>query len=454
MISDIINLCTYISNIGRMFFLEEVIEPLASHKLTYVESYISLINESELYKEIVNNLGEDANKEEFNNLSTPSLKFNYVLSNRHMSLNSLNSLILDNIQFNCSNIFFDKINTRLSDSDIIKAFKKITKSFSLKNVASNYHDELKSSGYNLLDRITGRVEDELYFPVLEFRESYIRIMTVVSFLDSDGIRSKRVCIVKVNRENGQTSFYVNGKLGNFKLKNRDSKIINSPLSFYKEVKFLIGQYFSVLYESKNNTYKIERKKMFLFCNQMNNLMIGHESEGLEELISPILKRQINKISNKMNKMNNNVKLSKETTERIQRKIFSAYLGEYITQGFPDDALKKNSIINGCPCYPTKISFKGQELSRGRASARNKNFPLTFESVFYSLNTDIEMAGELDEFTLAWFDSTFFSEKKVLSVSQTTIKINKSCFSIVLLNKKYKNRELVEFIERTIREAVS
>lgn len=77
-----------------MFFLEEVIEPLASHKLTYVESYISLINESELYKEIVNNLGEDANKEEFNNLSTPSLKFNYVLSNRHMSLNSLNSLIL------------------------------------------------------------------------------------------------------------------------------------------------------------------------------------------------------------------------------------------------------------------------------------------------------------------------------------------------------------------------
>ncbi|GMC12284.1 hypothetical protein [Enterococcus faecalis] len=214
--------------------MEEVIKPLLDSKLTYVDSYISLINESELYKEIIKKIREEANVEEFNNLSTPTLKFNYVLSNQHISLNSLNSLILDNIQFNCSNIFFEKINTRLDDNDIIKAFERITKNFSLKNVASNYHEELKSSGYNLLDRITASVENELYFPVLEFSKSYIRIMSVVSFLDSDGIRSKRVCIVKINRENGQMSFYVNGKIGKFKLKNLDSITINSPLSFFRK----------------------------------------------------------------------------------------------------------------------------------------------------------------------------------------------------------------------------
>ncbi|MCD4978773.1 MULTISPECIES: hypothetical protein [Enterococcus] len=437
-----------------MFFLEEVIKPLLDSKLTYVDSYISLINESELYKEIIKKIREEANVEEFNNLSTPTLKFNYVLSNQHISLNSLNSLILDNIQFNCSNIFFEKINTRLDDNDIIKAFERITKNFSLKNVASNYHEELKSSGYNLLDRITASVENELYFPVLEFSKSYIRIMSVVSFLDSDGIRSKRVCIVKINRENGQMSFYVNGKIGKFKLKNLDSITINSPLSFFQEIKLLIGKYLSIVYESKKSVYKKEREKMFIFCKKMNNLMIGQESNALKEYLFSTLKRQIKTISKKMNTLNNNVKLNEDIIERIQGKIFSTYLGEYITQGFPEDTLKKNSIEEGCTCYPTKISFKGQELSRGRASARNKNFPLTFESVFYSLNTDIEISGELDEFTLAWFDKPFFPEKKDLSVSQTTIKINKGYFSIVILNKKYKNREMVEFIERTIRTAIS
>jgi hypothetical protein len=156
----------------------------------------------------------------------------------------------------------------------------------------------------------------------------------------------------------------------------------------------------------------------------------------------------------MNEMNSNIKLNTEIRDKIESKIFSTYLGEYISRGFPDDELKKSAKQNGCVCYPTKISFKGHELSRGKATARSKEFPLTFESVFYSLNTDIEIAGELDEFTLAWFDNTFFDGNKELSVSQTTIKIKKDYFSIVLLNKKHRNRKLVEFIEQTIRTAIN
>lgn len=419
-------------------------------------SYKSLINEIEFdkyMKELLKEESEfDCNK--FGELSTLSLKFNYILNGKYISLDRLNEIILSNIQYDCSHIYFERIMDNIKNDDIEKGFQKITERFSFKNIPNDYHEYLLNTGYNILDRVTPSHVNEIYFPVLEYDDSMIRIMSVVSFIDSDELTSNRACIIQINRKNGDTSFHVNSKSGRFKIANSNKAEINSPLSFFKYMRDLIGSSFSFMYEPKLSTYKKDREKMFVFCNEMNQYLIGEQSNLLSTELSPMIIRQIKKIFKQMNEMNNNIKLDIETRDKIENKIFSTYLGEYISRGFPDNELKKSAKQKGCVCYPTKISFKGQELSRGKASARSKEFPLTFESVFYSLNTDIKIAGELDEFTLAWFDNPFFDKSKELSVSQTTIKINKDYFSIVLLNKKNKNRKLVEFIEQTIRTAIS
>ncbi|MDT2597473.1 hypothetical protein [Enterococcus dongliensis] len=427
------------------------------NKIDYRASkYRSLINEIEFDIDVKEALKGQSSFEcnVFSELSTLSLKFDYILSGNYMSLASLNDVLLNNIQYNCSHIYFEKITDNIESDNIEKGFQNITERFSVKNIPNDYHEFLVNTGYNILDRVTPSRINEIYFPVLKYDDLNIMIMSVVSFIDSNGITSNRACIVKINRENGNTDFHVNGKSGNFNIGNSNRAKITSPLSFFKYMRNLIGSSFSFTYYPKISTYKMEREKMFLFCNKMNQYLIGEQSMLLNAELSPVIIRQIRKIFKNMNEMNNNIKLDNETRDKIESKIFSTYLGEYITRGFSDGELKEAAKQKGCVCYPTKISFKGHELSRGKASARSKEFPLSFESVFYSLNTDIEIAGELDEFTLAWFDKSFFYENKDLSVSQTTIKIKKDYFSIVLLNTVHRNRKLVEFIEQTVRTAIS
>lgn len=70
-------------------------------------------------------------------------------------------------------------------------------------------------------------------------------------------------------------------------------------------------------------------------------MIGDYSEELNASLSPILKRQIRKIFSEMNKMNSKVKLDTEKTEMLMKRIFSNYLGEFITTGYNErDLVKK------------------------------------------------------------------------------------------------------------------
>lgn len=418
--------------------------------------YSNVINEFELKTRIKKKIEEkslEIDDEIFKKNRELQPLFIYLLENKLLSVAELNNIILENIRFNCSNIFFDKTNLEISNKDIDDGIYRVFKMFSEKNVPVNYHEELNKSGYNLIDRINSKNLNELYFPVIEYDDNNINIMASVSFLDGDGNRKLRVCIVDIDRGTGYITFYVNGGTGSFKIKNDSNNNISSGMSFYKDIKLKIRTLFSLRIESHNEIYIENRAKMFQFCNEMNNLMISDYSETLQEVLYPLLKTQIRLVYKYMTNLNDKVKLSEEKSDRIMKRIYSNFLGEYITTGYTENQLTRNAKNAGALCYPTTISFKGQELSRGKASTRGKKTPLTFESIFYSLNTDIEIIGELDEFTLAWFDCNFFEKSRELDVSQTTIRIAKEYFSITLKNTKNKNKGMTQHIEHKIRNVI-
>ena len=183
-------------------------------------------------------------------------------------------------------------------------------------------------------------------------------------------------------------------------------------------------------------------------------MIEDYSKDLEVGIGSTLTNQITRTFNQLRKMNDSIKVDKQTKENVYNKIFDTYLGQYITKGYTENDLKNKAVEKNMYCYPTKISFTGQELSKGKAKTRGKKIPLVFEDVFYSLNTDIDNAKKLEEVTIAWFDQKFFGGKDEKDVSQTTITVNKKYLLITMNNSVNKNKGMTTYVEQTIRKILN
>lgn len=413
------------------------------------EPLINGIEYKKIFEEVLEKNGLPLEVEKY---PTIKLMNEYVLLNRLVKLTDWNNIICENMKYNCSNVFIESTSNQINDEDIQKGFEELIDTYNKEYTAVQYHDYMFSEGFNLIDRITPNKPNKIVFPVLEFNDKNIQIVSFVSFYDKEGTSRIRMCCVNINRVSGDTEFYVNGIVGGFTL-DHNKRNVPSALSYFKYMRELVSGVFKLNFSKRERVYKLEREKMFYFCSKLNDAMIGDYSKELSKLLIPLISNQIDSIFDKMNAVNNKVKSDEITKNRIKDKLFSTYLGEYITKGHTEMDLKELARSKGTVGYPTKISFKGQELSRGKATARGKKFPLTFETVFYSLNTDISLAGQLEDFTIAWFDEDFFKDSEEFSASQTTIKIKKDYFSIVCNNRKNKNKEMTTFVVKAIRGAL-
>lgn len=417
-------------------------------------SYKLLVNEIELKKTYHDRLrtNEEQTLEELHDYNgiNPSMK--YLIMNDYCTLNEVNNILSENMKYNCSNIFLEKLAHGLTDIQIEQGFENINTLYNKKYMATNYHSYLNTKDFNLIDRVIPDKNENVFFPILKYDSNKIEIFCFISFVDKKLDKRLRMCCVEVDRKTNASTFFVNGTTGSLKIVNDHNNDISSPNSFFKYVKKTIEKLFKIQFTERTNKKLIEkRERMFEFCNDMNNIMIGDISEELFEELTSLIDGQISRTFGRMTKMNNQVKSNTIVKKKLNDKIFSAYLGEFITMGFNETELKRKARLVNAPCYPTKISFKGHELARGKAMTRGKEFPLTFETIFYSINTDLSLAGELEEFTVAWFDSDFFEDSTELETSQTTVKVKKDYFSITMGNKKYKNKGLTEFVLSTIRD---
>lgn len=229
--------------------MEEVFE-VSNQSIDYrASSYKNVIHEDELKQvllETIEQNGKTIDISLFDDLKTLHDIFFYILENRLLSVIDLNRLILENIRFNCSNIFFEKVSGHITDEDIKSGINNISSFYSLKNTPTNYHEDFSESGYNLIDRITSKNINELYFPVIEYDENSVNIMASVKFLEKDGNTSLRVCIIYLDRKTRYATFYVNGKTGSFNIINDNKVYISSGATFFKRIRDLINSFFLVV----------------------------------------------------------------------------------------------------------------------------------------------------------------------------------------------------------------
>lgn len=418
--------------------------------------YRKIINEKELKKTCIEYLEAHSiafNQEEVNDVSTITGWASYMCEEKHVSISEFNSIIFSNMTFTCSNIFLDKVTSNILDKDIEIFFEFIINNINKALVGIDQFELMKKSGFNLLDYAVTTKSNNLFFPLLEYDADTIRMLCIVQY-ETKKDREHRMCSIIINRSNHDVTFYINGTLGSFELSNFRKETVSGAKAFFSLLRRFLSSYLKVTFIQRNLIYQSEREKIFLFCKKLNQCMIEDYSKDLEVGIGSTLTNQITRTFNQLRKMNDSIKVDKQTKENVYNKIFDTYLGQYITKGYTENDLKNKAVEKNMYCYPTKISFTGQELSKGKAKTRGKKIPLVFEDVFYSLNTDIDNAKKLEEVTIAWFDQKFFGGKDEKDVSQTTITVNKKYLLITMNNSVNKNKGMTTYVEQTIRKILN
>lgn len=426
--TDLSNLNYYNRILNLQAFKVSIEKKLKENDTTYnPESIFSSINVSEIYRYI-------------------------AIENKFITHDSFKKELFDNITYSVSsNFYFDKLKKTITDSDIINAIKLINDKFNKNYVTADEAPYLKESGYNLMDIIQIRLLNRVVVPVCKYDDKIFELLFVYKYKKTDGSDSYRTCSVKINRETSFVYFFCNSSGGRLKTEEdsvAQSKIISAD-TFYYFTKQLFSDTFNFVLEPHNT--KIEKKLMFQFCNSLNKEMLKEFEDELTKKIKVICDKQIQEISTALGSQ---ITFDKVTQEKIYKKIFSTYLGECMVRLCDEEDLVLIAQDRNLPGFPTLINFISSAASQGKTKTKNKNAPLTFEEVYYSLNTDFSENQELEEWRISWFEIYFFDNAKQTDVSQTTIKITNNYFKVTNLNKTRRTKRMVLFIIGKLRENLS
>lgn len=420
---------------------------------TYYDHVVNLREFKISIEAVLEANGSAYERETISSLGSISTIYKYtVLENKFISDDFFLNEILDNITYSVSsNFYFDTLTRPITDLEIVDTIKLINKRYNNSYVSVDELPFLNDSGYNLLNIIQPRHLNKVVVPVCRYDDKIFELLFVYKYKKNDGSISFRTCSVTINREDLCVYFFCNNSGGRFKTEEDDitqSEIISADTFYYFTKKLLTDQ---LNYDFEPHDSKAEKGLMFKFCNLLNKAMVQEFESELTRKIEAICNRQIKEIASTLGSQ---VTLDEITQNKIYKKIFSTYLGEYMVRLCDEKDLVLIAQDRNLPGYPTLINFVSSTASKGRTKTKNKNSPLTFEEVYYSLNTDFSENQELEEWRISWFESYFFDKAKLIDVSQTTIKITGNHFKVVNLNTIRRTKRMVLFIIGTIRDNLS
>lgn len=385
--------------------------------------------------------------EELKKLSSVGSIYRHISENDIIDTEKFLNMLYENITYSStSNYFIDNI-VDIQGVNFNSIISSINLQFNNSYVTEDEKIYLNDKGYNLLNIIQLRKNDEIVVPVCLDDDDSFKALFIYKFTDVKDTSAYRICSVVINKKTGDICFLCNSRLSS-KASEGDQKIfINSADSFYYQIKaFLAKRGISFAIRDPKN----EKKKMFEFCNHLNKVMIDEFENELSRKIEDTCIRQINEITSLVSTQINFDSVSKK---KIFNKIFSTYLGECMTKTFDASDLVFIAKERKLPGYPTLINFVSSTTSKGQTKTRDKESPLTFEEVYYSLSTDFSENEELEEWRLSWFDSNFFDNARDEDVSQTSIKITRKFFKIINLNTNRRRKRMVDYIIEEIRRSL-
>ncbi|MBO0427434.1 hypothetical protein [Enterococcus casseliflavus] len=360
-------------------------------------------------------------------------------------LRDLNDSLVKNIIYHSvSHVYMYQLNTSYSIKTIEK--KLVNNIDSLTNNWSDTALDNLAEGdiyYNLIDSIAPSRSNEIYYPAFFKTSSNLYLFSVIRTVTKTGDSIVIPAMTVLDTSQSIVMILVPNK---FKGGKPDGVFIWSPEAYCKILKSKISMICDVSVKKIDDVYERALKKnLFTSCVEMNRKLVEDYEDQLLEKMPPI-KKHINNIKNNIGKV---VHLTTNDKEKIEKKILSTCVSEYMTKAVKPSELQKKALEKGLQGYPTKIKFDGLDSSSGGTRSSNRNSPLPIHEIFHSINTSFVYFGTIKECRIAWFNKYLFPNKKEFlnksSVSQANIKISSGKVLINILRQTNKNEVMVNYV---------
>lgn len=354
------------------------------------------------------------------------------------------SLVKHIIYHSVSHIYMYNINTPLTietiEKNLVNNIDSLTGNWSDTAQANIAEDDMY---YNLIDRIAPSHGNEIYYPAFFKTSSNINLFSVFRAVTKTGDSIIIPSLAVLDTNQSILMILIPNK---FRGGKPDDVLIWSPESYCKILKNKISMVSGISIKEIDDSFeRVLKKNLFTSCVEMNRKLVEDYEDQLLEKMPPI-KKHINNIITNIGKV---VRLTRKDKEKIEKKILSTCVSEYMTKAVKPTDLQKKALEKGLQGYPTKIKFDGLDSSSGGTRSSSRNSPLPIHEIFHSINTSFVYFGTIKECRIAWFNKYLFPNKEEFinnsSVSQANIKISSGRVFINILRKTNKNEVMINYV---------
>ncbi|HAQ5734459.1 MULTISPECIES: hypothetical protein [Enterococcus] len=354
------------------------------------------------------------------------------------------SLVKHIIYHSVSHIYMYNINTPLTIETIEKKLVN-----NIDSLTGNWSDTAQANiaegdmYYNLIDSIAPSHGNEIYYPAFFKTSSNINLFSVFRAVTKTGDSIIIPSLAVLDTNKSILMILIPNK---FRGRKSDDVVIWSPESYCKILISKISMICDISIKKIDDSYERALKKnLFTSCVKMNRKLVEDYEDQLLEKMPPI-KKHINNIITNIGKV---VCLTRKDKEKIEKKILSTCVSEYMTKAVKPTDLQKKALEKGLQGYPTKIKFDGLDSSSGGTRSSSRNSPLPIHEIFHSINTSFVYFGTIKECRIAWFNKYLFPDKEEFinksSVSQANIKISSDRVFINIMSKTNKNEVMINYV---------
>lgn len=429
----------------------EQIQKYASYLRQYTEAirHDSLVHD---LKQLNEESQSDGIVELFNSTSVREMNAVFERTDfKECELDKIKNSIVNNMTYSSfRTVFLDQLDEDV-DLEVIQSYLPKIKSTYMKNGVVQLEEAISETGYyNKVLEMNVSEYQKIYIPAIFIENHTLKIFVSYKFSYGEGAESKEQLIsgcVHVDTENNQVTTFIQNSFGKAKA---DKVKLNSAVKLYVKIKEILAE-MNIFFKKRNSAE--EQELLFEYCKEMNRRMIEDYEVEASDLVVSLEKSIFNIVTDLQTEIN----LTKDNKEKIEKKIQSICVSEYMTNKVDRNDLKKKAIAKGLYGYPTRITYKSNDSASSKTSSKGKDVPLPIHEIFHSMNTVFEDTSVLKEIRIAWFERyTFQSEEvyaKKTSVNQTTIESRSDDLTITFNSYSKVNREMMEFVITEIRGKV-
>jgi hypothetical protein len=436
---------------GRVDCVSQTINTEESKNSMYVfqgHQFLEYVDVSEIKSSVKEITGFEAQTGEFF-----EAYYTRFITERYSERELLEHAFFESIFYGrLTNVFINKIKNPLINEDVFKILvnRFINDVNSRNSLSPDIKRLMNENGFYVMDLVY-TTEKNTFIAGFDYTTNEDNQVDKARFLVVQVVPTKKdngqiamrylVCAVEIDYEN---------KLFVLALKNMpnivdhdehddfDEEIQRTVMKAYKKFSNL---FINNLQLQKYINYKKDRTSMFDMCKHLDSVMLDELRQEVEGKTADTIKAMVDTATENLFGKPRVPLVNKDTLNLRYKSLLLATYLEVMTEDEDLIFIAKSNRLVG---YPTKVSFKSKNASKGATGTSGANEPVATSIMFHSLYTDFQEALELPNWSLSWFKDIHHQTHST-EVFQTSVVSTKENLKVTFINKNHIGKELFHHV---------